>query len=986
MTYSSSRLQMPGLAIIVLLAGVAMADGPVLPADAVARFTLPPGFSATLFAGEPDVVQPIAFTFDDRGRLWVIENHSYPGWKGEGRDRVVILEDRDGDGRFDRRRVFLENGNNLSGIEWGFGGVWLCSTPNLVFVADANGDDVPDGDPVVKLDGWDPLAQHNVSNSLAWGPDGWLYGCNGILSNSNVGKPAGDASARTAISCGVWRYHPTREQFEVVAHGTTNPWGLDFDENGQTFITNCVIEHLWHVVPGARFKRMFGQDFNPHSYALMGTCADHIHWAGGAWQEARGGERHDSHGGGHAHVGAMMYLGDNWPREYRNNLFTCNLHGNRINRDVLERQGSGYVAHHGVDFLHAGDPWFRGMTVKYGPDGGVFVSDWTDTGECHNYEVVDRSNGRIYKIAYGRPEPWRGDLASLSDAELVRLQTHANEWIVRHARRILQERGAAGRLSGGTAAELLALLRGEGEVGATLRALWALHAIGAADEPLLLECMENEHDVVRGWAVQLAVEERQASSRVIAKLVDLAAANPSPWVRLAVAAALQRIPLADRWAIVEGLAAHAEDAADANLTLMIWYGVEPLVAEDAARAIELARKARIPLIRQYIVRRIATADDGEGMASIVRLLARADELLRRAALAGMVEALQGRRRVAMPGGWPELFAELVHSEQDDIREPGLELALIFGDPQAFIALRKVAGDGSAEARSRQAAIAALAQANAPQLAAFLQSLLTDPVVRLAAIRGLAASQDEATAPTILKHYAGFNAEAKQAALSTLAARLGYALALLEAVERDAVPRGELSAFHVQQLLSLSDKEVSDRLTAIWGAVRSTAADRVALIAEHKQRLTPEALASADVAKGRTVFAKTCATCHRMFEEGGRIGPELTGSQRANLDYVLSNMLDPSAIVAKDYQITLLQTVDGRVVSGIVTAEDDHRVTLQTATEAVVTPKEDIEVRETSAVSMMPDGLLQSLSDDEVRDLVAYLASSHQVPLPKEAAK
>src|SRR5689334_14243932 len=219
-------------------------DHPVPAAEATKHFKLPAGFKATLFAGEPDVVQPIAFTFDDRGRLWVVENHSYPGWKSEGHDRVLIFTDRDGDGRFDEKKVFLDNGSNLSGIEWGFGGVWLCSVPNLVFVPDANGDDVPDGPPVVKLDGWDINAKHNVFNSLTWGPDGWLYGCNGILSNSKVGKPGSAAKDRTGLNCGVWRYHPTLGTFEVVASGTTNPWGLDFDEYGQAFITNCVIQHL----------------------------------------------------------------------------------------------------------------------------------------------------------------------------------------------------------------------------------------------------------------------------------------------------------------------------------------------------------------------------------------------------------------------------------------------------------------------------------------------------------------------------------------------------------------------------------------------------------------------------------------------------------------------------------------------------------------------------------------------------------------------
>jgi putative membrane-bound dehydrogenase-like protein len=435
-------------------AGLLAADAPapIPAAEAPAHFKLPPGFQATLFAGEPDVVQPIALTFDDRGRVWVVENHSYPGWKGEGHDRVLIFDDRDGDGRFDERKVFLENGSNLSGIEWGHGGVWLCSTPNLVFVPDANLDDAPDGPAVVKLDGWDPTARHNVTSSLAWGPDGWLYGCNGILSNSRVGPPGTPDAERTAMNCGVWRYHPLRGTFEVVAHGTTNPWGLDFDQYGQTFITNCVIEHLWHAVPGARFERMFGQDFNRRTYELMRTCADHIHWAGGPWTEARGGERHSSHGGGHAHVGAMIYLGDNWPEEYRNHLFTCNIHGNRVNQDALERQASGYVAHHAADFLHAGDPWFRGMLIKYGPDGGAYVTDWTDTGECHNYEVADRTNGRIYKVSYGRPKRFSSDLGRLSDAELLKQLHHANEWVSRHARRILQERHALGTLDATTRA------------------------------------------------------------------------------------------------------------------------------------------------------------------------------------------------------------------------------------------------------------------------------------------------------------------------------------------------------------------------------------------------------------------------------------------------------------------------------------------------------------------------------------------------------
>jgi hypothetical protein len=460
----------------------------------------------------------------------------------------------------------------------------------------------------VLLDGWNLLkAGHNVFNGLTWGPDGWLYGLNGIQSNSLVGRPGTPYDQRIAFNCGVWRWHPTRHVFEVVANGTTNPWGLDFDDWGQGFMTNCVIGHLWHVIPGAHYQRMYGEDFNKYAFGLMKQCADHLHWAGGDWTKARAGNAEAaSLGGGHAHVGAMVYLGDNWPDRYRNTLFTCNLHGNRVNNDLLEHAGSGYVAHHGKDFLLANDTWFRGLELSYGPDGGVFLTDWNDTGECHDTDDVKMGTGRIYKITYGTPKTAAvADVSKLDDAALVELQLHKNDWYVQHARRLLAERAAAGRLAPTVEPALRQILNNHPDATRRLRALWALHAIGAVQERDLLELMASPQEYVRGWAIRLDFNDRAASPAVLSKLAELAQSDPSPVVRLHVASALQRLPVEHRWPIAEALVAHAEDANDANLPLMVWYGVEPLAPADPARTAKLMARTKIPLVREYLARRLA---------------------------------------------------------------------------------------------------------------------------------------------------------------------------------------------------------------------------------------------------------------------------------------------------------------------------------------------------------------------------------------------
>jgi putative membrane-bound dehydrogenase-like protein len=596
------------LALMLVVPALARAqDAPIPPAQAPAHMTVPDGFHVSLFAGEPDVMQPIAFTIDDRGRLWVAENFSYPHWQTDGKpghDRILIFDDPDGTGHFKTRKVFADNLTNVSGLEVGFGGVWVCSTPNLIYIP-LGDNDKPAGPAQVLLDGWSLEAKHNVFNRLTWGPDGWLYGCNGILATSHVGKPGTPDAQRVPFNCGVWRYHPTHHVFEPYAWGTTNPWGLDFDDDGQMFITNCVIKHLWHVIPGAHYQRMFGADLDPNVYGLMESCADHTHFVGDWTDSRKGMGRNSEYGGGHAHAGAMVYLGDNWPDSYRNSIFMVNIHGARVNHDILEHKGSGYVGHHGPDFLLANDPWFRGLNLAYGPDGGVFLSDWTDTGECHNYDRIDQTNGRIYKVVYGQTKPVNVDVAHASDSDLVAMQLHHNDWFDRHARRVLQERAAAGKLDPGTVPALTKILDENPDPTRKLRAMWALCSIGALDDGRCLALLDSPHEYVRAWAIQLSAESGRPSGAILSKCAQLAASDPSPVVRLHLASALQRLPVAQRWEIAAALAAHGEDATDQNIPLMLWYAIEPLAAADHDRAAGLLARCKIPIVRQYIARRIA---------------------------------------------------------------------------------------------------------------------------------------------------------------------------------------------------------------------------------------------------------------------------------------------------------------------------------------------------------------------------------------------
>lgn len=570
--------------------------------DAAKAMTLPEGFSAQVYAAEPDIDQPVAMTIDDRGRLWVVQAETYPHHFKDhlNRDSILIFEDTDHDGHFDKRTVFMDHLNLVSGLQVGFGGVWIGAAPNLMFVPMK--DDKPAGEPQILLDGWHDEDTHELLNSFTWGPDGWLYGCQGVFTHSLVGKPGTPADQRTVLNAGVWRYHPTKHIFEVFAEGTSNPWGLDFNLNGQCFITACVVPHMFHVIQGARYTRQSGPHVDPYTYKDIITIADHLHWNNAAKDQWAANNRSDAFGGGHAHCGLMIYNGGLFPAQYADQTIFGNIHGNRLNNDILERQGSGFVAHHGKDFLLANDKWFRPISEHYGPDGAMYLIDWYDKQACHlmQPEVWDRTNGRIYRITYNGAKPVDVDLGKMSDAELITQLNNPNEWYVRHARRLIQERH-----SPETAKVLAAMLPEAKDPAKHLRVLWALDAAGGVDDGVLMTEMQNPSEYVRAWAIQLAAEDHEVSAGLLARMTQMAKDDPSPVVRLYLASAVQRLPIDQRWDIVANLAAHSEDAADHNLPLMVYYAAEPLAVANPARALKMVEATKLPDLRVFVVRRIA---------------------------------------------------------------------------------------------------------------------------------------------------------------------------------------------------------------------------------------------------------------------------------------------------------------------------------------------------------------------------------------------
>ncbi len=909
------------------------------PQEALKRLSLPSGFQATLFAAEPDVNQPIAMTTDARGRLWVAECNTYSDRKEnfntELNDRILILEDTAADGTFDKKTVFWDQAKKLTSIEVGFGGVWLTAAPNLMFIPDANQDDVPDGEPIILLDGFEgDVIRHNIVNGLRWGPDGWLYGRHGIQATSFVGPPGATESQRTPMNCAIWRFHPTDRTFEIVAQGGTNPWGFDFDEHGEMFMINTVIGHLFHVVPNARYQRMYGAHFNPHLYQLIDQTADHFHWdvneehwAVGRNQKMSDGT--DQAGGGHAHTGLMIYQGNQWPKQFHNRLFTANFHGRRINSESIHRDGNSYVAHHGKDYFKSSDPWFRGVELIYGRHGEVYLADWSDIGECHENDGIHRTSGRIFKISYGDSTPAVPEnIAASSVDQLIQNLSHPNEWVVRKSRRRLQELIAAEITQSSLPhfpPELAApLLENHqwipkfqtafdlaGDTKTKLRIMWAYYSCFPHQEHWLLERLSEPDEHLRAWAVRLLADGRiTISDSGLERILQTAAQDTSGLVRLYLASSIPRFSPDFGHRLTAELAKKSQDAQDRVQPKLIWFGYEPIANLFPDRAIDLAFDSNIPLLTQNIARRLTfNIPSQPQMVDKLTAQLKSEKLATiKPVLLGMTQALKGWNRAPTPKDWNATKSALAAHNDPNINRMLEELDVVFGTGRTIEELKSIANDGNYDIPARRQAILTLASSpKVTDLFKFLRPHLNNKALTTAVIKAMVKCDTPSAAKVILNRYPHMDPEGKSTAINALVTREAWAENLLQAVGTNRVSKSAISASHARQISNFDNPTLLALLESNWGSIRSTSEENEKKMTQLKAKLTSARLKSGNRERGMKIFEEHCAACHIMFGRGGKLGPDLTGSDRKNINYLLENILAPSASVAQNYQVSVILT-------------------------------------------------------------------------------
>ncbi len=987
------------LAACLLTAAVAAAQG-FTPDEAVKRMQLPDGFAVRCVASEPMIRQPVSIEFDDRGRLWVLQYLQYPNPAGlkpvrqdqylrtvwdkvpeppprgpRGADRLTILYDPDEHGVYRKSKDFVGGLNLASGFCLGNGGVYVVQPPYLLYYPDRDGDDVPDGDPEVLLSGFGLDDTHSLANSLQWGPDGWLYGAAGSTSTCRIKNPAKPTDPPVEFQQGIWRYHPKTKEFELFSEGGGNTYGLDFDRNGQVIAgTNWGGFAMLHQLQGAYYVKGFskhGPLHNPYTYGYF----DHVPYKGFK--------------GGHVTCGGILYQADAFPPEYRDQYVAGNLLSNAVYWHKLTPNGSTFTARHGGDLLVANDTWFRPVDLALGPDGSVYVADWYDKRAAHLDPIDnwDKTNGRVYRIEYkGTRTAPPFDLRKKSSAELVDLLKHPNAWWRREARRLLAERHDPA-----TYPKLKKLI--ETETGTTaLEAVWALYTSGGWSEEYAAEYLSghpNPH--VRAWYVRLVGDHTGAAvtSKTESALATMGTVtDPSPVVAAQLACTAKRLPAPVAKEILARLMARKEFDTDPLIPMLIWWAIESHMDADAAGMKDLLLQGGIRpanLARMERFARRAFSDGRSESRGALKEFARGltslpGGLKGLAAVARSGEMALDAGRITDTADLARFFVPLFKQYIPD--DPaGLRFLAGLGDKDAINAVvsRVFERSPSTEAERAQWVSAAVRTKHLyfiDGLLGLLAEVKTDQfrIALLGAVESLAPAG--ATAK-LLELYPRWSPAVRRKAMSVLLSRPAWALALFKAIDAGKFPKADVSLDQARAAVNLNDPAVTALVEKHFGKLApATPGEKQARIAWLDLVMGRRGLG--DPARGKALFAKHCAACHTLFGEGGKVGPDLTTADRKNRTYMLTQIVDPSGYIRPEFVAYKIDTADGRSLTGLVAESAGETVTVVTVADnqpqKTAVAKKDIDKMVPSPVSLMPEKLLDTLKDDEVRDLFAYLSS------------
>jgi putative heme-binding domain-containing protein len=965
------------------------------------------GVAVSLVAAEPHVRQPILVKFDDRGRLWTIQYLQYPNPAGlkrtkvdrysrtvydrvpepppfgpKGDDRITICEDTDGDGRADRFTDFTTGLNLCTGLEFGHGGVFVLQAPYLLFYPDRNRDLVPDGDPEVPLGGFGMEDAQSLVNHLTWGPDGWLYGVTGSTSNNRV--------RGLEFQQAVWRFQPGSKRFELFCEGGGNLFGLTFDADGNLFFSSNGIDLAYYAVQGGYYRKNFGKHgplHNPYAYGFF----EHL-----SYDQPVAGPR----------PGGTIYLGNALPDRFRGALLSSEFLQHSAGLWQLSRRGSTFEARYGGRLLDAHDTWFCAPDLCQGPDGAVYVCDFHDQRTAHPDPDArwDRSNGRIYRIAPPGTTPVVGlDVVKKTSAELVELLQHPNGW---HADRARVE--LAARRDPGTYPALTALARQAGQPRLALQGLWGLYVGGGWNDAVAQELLGSPAEYVRAWTVRLLGDEGRVSDELADRLATMAEIEPSVVVRCQLAATARRLPGAGGLPIVERLLRRGCDLTDSYVPLMLWWAVEAKALTDADRLLrffatrEAWEAAAIREVALRLVRRYAAEGTRAGYEDCVRLLASAHA----ARDAGVLEALDRgltERSVAAGGmGTDGLFesaaaarspapkpvrrfepltSELAHAiarawKADPADATRLRLAIRAEVPGAAATAREQAASPVTPPARSVLLLGILAELGGAESVPVALGLLEDrhpPEVQSAALDLLARAGDDRITPRLLDCYITGPAALRGRLRAVLLSKAASARAFLERVDQGQIAAADVPAAELKPV-ALHEVPALDALVRKhWG--RITAGTSEEKLAEMRRLGNDLRAGRADAARGKAIFEKHCATCHKLFGAGGDVGPDLTGVARDDTTALLASIVDPAAVIRAPYLQYAAVTSSGRVVAGIVAGQDNASVTLVDAQgQRTALPRNQVDELRELATSIMPEDLLRPLSPQDVRDLFGCLQS------------